>query len=82
MQASALEIKAGGWAVRAAVAAARTTAPGAAGCGAAGATGHLTGTFEKTVTEAGKIICGVGHEFPPCSLGRPTTRRARRTASS
>jgi hypothetical protein len=37
---------------------------GAEGCSAAGATGHLTEPFDKTVTSAGKVVCGVGNEFP------------------
>lgn len=34
---------------------------GAAGCGAAGADGHVTGT---TLDIVGQIVCGTGHEFP------------------
>jgi hypothetical protein len=37
---------------------------GAEGCAAAGATGHLTEPFDKTVSNAGKVVCGVGNEFP------------------
>ena len=45
---------------------------GAEGCAAAGATGHLTGTFDLTVQSAGKIVCGVGAEFPALLAATPT----------
>ena len=52
---------------------------GAAGCAAAGADGHLTGTVELTLENVGKIICGVGHEFPALLAATPT--RAAREAN-
>jgi hypothetical protein len=52
---------------------------GAQGCSAAGPDGHLTGEFEKTVENAGKIVCGVGNEF--ADLRAATATRAAREAN-